>query len=83
MAVRSTDTWYVSFETCDGKQPWGRRPYTRRTSTFQCESAAKEFANARLKDSRNVAAGTLNSYLPKRVICSEQIAQWIEEEEDA
>src|ERR1700733_5935645 len=25
---------------------WGRRPYTRRTSTFQCESAAKEFANA-------------------------------------
>jgi hypothetical protein len=81
MAVRSTDTWYVSFETCSGKKPRGRRPYTRRTSTFQCESAAKEFANARLKDSRNVAAGTLNPYLPKRVISSEQISQWLEEEE--
>jgi hypothetical protein len=52
--------WYVSFEP---KKP---RAHARVTETFPNEREAKKFARARLVDTPNVSAGTLNPHLPKR-----------------
>ena len=69
--------WYVSFEI--PRVPIGeKRPYSRKTRTFQSEIEAKDFAKEKLQDSRNVNAGTLNPFLPKRVITSAQIYEWLE-----
>ena len=40
---------------------------------------AKEFAKQKLTETQNVSAGTLNPHLPKRVISSAQMIQWLEE----
>jgi hypothetical protein len=55
-----------------------KRPYSRKTRTFQSEIEAKDFAKEKLQDSRTVNAGTLNPFLPKRVITSAQIYEWLE-----
>jgi hypothetical protein len=73
-ADRSKDTWYVSFEPKD--RPAGRY---RATETFRNEQDAKEFAKARLTDSANVTAGTLNPLMPKRTISSKQALDWLDE----
>ena len=71
---RSKDIWYVSFDLL-GKL---RRP--RMTETFRNEHDAKEFAKARLTDGcSNVAAGTLNPLVPKRMIASAQLFDWLNE----
>jgi hypothetical protein len=75
MAVRPQDTWYVSFEQ---KRISSAKPaFSRATATFSSELTAKEFANQKLTDTQNVAAGTLNPHLPKRVISSAH--EWLEE----
>jgi hypothetical protein len=60
MAGKSKGTWYVSF------QPKKPRAHARVTETFPNEQEAKKFARARLVDTPNVSAGTLNPHLPKR-----------------
>jgi hypothetical protein len=70
---RTKGTWYVSFETPE------KRVKTRTTQPFQNEHDAKAFAKARLDDSLNVAAGTLNPHLPKRTIASAQLFDWLNE----
>ena len=77
MAVRPRDTWYVSFEPI--KLPTGKRAFSRATETFRSELEAKDFARQKLTETRNVSAGTLNPYLPKRVISAAQIELWLEE----
>jgi hypothetical protein len=77
MAVGPQDTWYVSFEPI--KLRPGRRAFSRATETFRSELEAKDFARQKLAETQNVSAGTLNPYLPKRVISSAQIAQWLQE----
>jgi hypothetical protein len=67
-------TWYVSFEL-----PQGKRKHTRATETFRSELEAKKFARAKLVDTLNVSAGTLNPHLPKRTIAAAQILEWLEE----
>jgi hypothetical protein len=52
---------------------------TRVTESFLSEHDAKAFAKARLADSSNVAAGTFNPHLPKRVIPSAQLLDWLDE----
>jgi hypothetical protein len=79
MADRSKDTWYVSFEP--RKLP-GKRAHHRATERFPNEFEAKKFAKAKLADTRNVSAGTLNPHLPKRTIASTQIVQWLLELDD-
>jgi len=74
MADKSKGTWYVSFE-----RPRGKRSGARTTETFPNEREAKKFAIAKLVDTPNVIAGTLNPHLPKRTIASRQIAQWLEQ----
>jgi hypothetical protein len=74
MADRSQGTWYVSFEL-----PPGKRAQVRATETFPNEREAKKFARAKLIDTPNVTAGTLNPHLPKRTIAAIQILEWLEE----
>ena len=65
--------WYVSFEP---KKP---RAHARVTEIFPNEQEAKKFARARLVDTPNVSAGTLNPHLPKRTIAPAQMLEWLEE----
>jgi hypothetical protein len=74
MANKSQGTWYVSFEL-----PRGNRKHARATETFRSELEAKKFARAKLVDTLNVTAGTLNPHLPKRTIAPAQILEWLEE----
>jgi hypothetical protein len=77
MAARRKHIWYVSFEV--PRAPIGeKRPYSRKTRTFQSEIEAKTFAREKLQDSPTVNAGTLNPFLPKRLITSAQIYEWLE-----
>jgi hypothetical protein len=77
MAVRPHDTWYVSFE--QKRISPAKRAFSRGTETFRSELEAKEFAKQKLAETQNVSAGTLNPHLPKRVISSAQMIQWLEE----
>jgi hypothetical protein len=78
MASKPQDVWYVSFEL-----PRGQRVFARGTETFPNEREAKQFARAKLKDTLNITAGTLNPHLPKRIIAPMQIPDWIEEPNEA
>jgi hypothetical protein len=51
------------------------------TETFPNEREAKKFARAKLVDTQNVSAGTLNPLLPKRTIAAMQMLEWLEEPE--
>jgi hypothetical protein len=80
MAERSKHTWYVSFKP---KMPLpGKRHHSRATETFSNEADAKKFAKAKLVDTQNVSAGTLNPCLPKRTIAAAQILEWLQEADD-
>jgi hypothetical protein len=75
--VRSKGVWYVSFEP---KERWrGKRTHTRVAETFQTEQDAKAFARAKLADGLGVSAGTLNPDLPKRIIASVDLLDWLNE----
>jgi hypothetical protein len=69
--------WVVTYEPVANRSKAPRPP--RLSETFQTEADAKNFAWARLEDSRNVSASTINPHLPKRVIGSLQILDWLEE----
>jgi predicted chitinase len=72
---KSKAKWYVSFEP---KGPTkGTRTHTRLAETFQTEQEAKAFARAKLAEGLNVSAGTLNPHLPKRMISSIQLRDWL------
>jgi hypothetical protein len=77
MANKSQGTWYVAFEL-----PRGKRNHARATETFPNEREAKQFARAKLVDTSNVTAGTINPHLPKRTIAATQILEWLEEPGD-
>ena len=74
MTYKFRGTWYVSFELGPG-----RRTHARATETFPNERQAKKFARAKLVDTPNVSAGTLDPHLPKRTIAAAQILEWLEE----
>ena len=78
MANKSQGTWYVSFDL-----PRGRRALTRATETFPNEREAKQFARAKLVDTPNVTAGTLNPHLPKRTIAAKQMLEWLEQADES
>jgi hypothetical protein len=80
MPVRPHDIWYVSLEPI--KLPTRKRAFSRATETFRSELEAKEFARQKLTETKNVSAGTLNPHLPKRVISTAQIVEWLEEPSD-
>jgi hypothetical protein len=47
--------------------------------TFRTEQKAKAFARAKLAESLNINAGTINPHLPKRTISSAQLLDWLDE----
>ncbi|HTO67090.1 MAG TPA: hypothetical protein VMM15_38225 [Bradyrhizobium sp.] len=70
-------TWYVTFEMHKrGLLP--KRRSHRMTRSFETEPEAKDFARARLDEGLVVFAGTLNPFLPKQLIPSSGIPQWLE-----
>jgi hypothetical protein len=81
---RSKGTWYVSYERKERsyerkERQLGRNHPLRAADTFRNEQDAKAFAKARLADSLNINAGTLNPHLPKRTISSKQLRDWLNE----
>jgi hypothetical protein len=53
-----------------------------RPKDFRTKLEAKKFARAKLVDTPNVNAGTLNPHLPKRRIAATQMLEWLEEPDD-
>jgi hypothetical protein len=79
MANKPQGMWYVSFEL----PRRGKRSFARATETFPNERKATQFARAKLVDTLNISAGTLNHYLPKRTIAPMEIPEWLEEPDEA
>ena len=79
MANKPQGMWYVSFEL----PRRGKRSFARATETFRNEREAKQFARAKLVNTLNINAGTLNPHLPKRTIAPAQIPEWLEEPDEA
>lgn len=48
------------------------------TRMFESESEAKQFARAKFDEGLTVYAGTVNPYLPRRLIPSDGIPAWLE-----
>lgn len=70
-------TWYVTFEVQKrGLLPKRRSP--RMTRMFESESDAKDFARVKFNEGLTVYAGTVNPYLPRRLIPSDSIPSWLE-----
>jgi hypothetical protein len=80
MAERSKHTWYVSFKP--EKPLPGKRGHSRATETFSNETDAKKFAKAKMVDTPNVTAGTLNPHRPKRTVAEAQVLEWLQEADD-
>ena len=73
--------WYVTFEVRKrGLLPKRRSP--RVTKTFETETEAKDFARTKFDEGLVVFAGTLNPFLPKRLITSSSIPQWLEDSQE-
>jgi hypothetical protein len=71
-------SWYVTFEAQKrGTLPKRRSP--RQTRTFQSEADAKAFARTKFDAGLIVYAGTINPFLPRRLIASGDILSWIEQ----
>ena len=72
-------TWYVATRV-----PYHEKTghYSRRSHTFDCEAAAKQFAASKIAEGVEVNAGTLNPVLPRRIIGPSEIAAWLAEESD-
>ena len=68
--------WYVSIYVPEEKNGH----YSRRSRTFASESEAKQFAAARIAAGDDVSAGTLNPFMPKRVVGPSEIESWLSEE---
>jgi hypothetical protein len=68
--------WFVSYIAPDmsGAAP---RP-ARRTKTFASEAEAKQFAKSRAEaGDKTVIAGTVNPTVPRRVISSTSMSEWL------
>ena len=73
--------WYVTFEVrAGGELPKRRSP--RLTTTFETEAEARDFARAKLQEGLIVFAGTINPYVPRKLIPSHDIATWVTEENE-
>jgi hypothetical protein len=69
-------TWYVSIHLPDD-QKTGH--YSRRSETFCSESDAKQFAASKIVAGKEISAGTLNPFTPKRIIKPSEIDKWLSE----
>ena len=71
--------WFVTFRPRDPSRLPEADGHRRMSESFESEAEAKAFAAARLTDSSQIVAGTLNLVAPKRTIGSSQISEWLNE----
>ena len=76
MSKRTAKTWYVA-TNIPNEEKTGH--YSRRSNSFASESAAKQFAAAKVAEGVEVSAGTLNPVLPRRIVGPSEIAKWLSE----
>ena len=79
MTNKPQGTWYVSFRP----PRLEKRPFARLTETFANERDAKQFAKAKLVQTRQITAGTINPHMPKRTVTPMQVLGWVEEPDEA
>jgi hypothetical protein len=72
-------TWFVTFEIRRRGLLLKKERSPRETRTFATEAEAKTFARVKLEGGLVVFAGTINPHLPKRLILSHAIANWVAE----
>jgi hypothetical protein len=70
--------WFVSYNLPRRE----KRSHTRATETFPNEQEAKNFARAKLAETQNVNAGTINPHLPKRTVASARMLEWLQEPDE-
>jgi hypothetical protein len=72
-------TWFVTFEV---PKTWTiarkRRATPRETRTFASEAEARDFARSKFQDGLMVFAGTINPHLPKLLISTRCISNWLD-----
>jgi len=71
--------WYVTFEIRKRGLLSKKERSPRETRMFATEAEAKMFARVKLENGLVVFAGTINPHLPKRLILSDAVADWIDE----
>lgn len=81
--VAVSPIWYVTFEIRKRGLLNRRARSPRETRTFESEAQAKAFARSKLDEGLVVFAGTINPHLPKQLILSQHIADWLLERESA
>ncbi|MGY3492426.1 hypothetical protein [Bradyrhizobium sp. USDA 4502] len=72
--------WYVTYEIRRRGLLARRARSPRETRTFASESEAKAFARSKLDEGLVVFAGTINPHLPRQLIPSHNIADWLVEQ---
>jgi hypothetical protein len=72
--------WYVTYEIRRRGLLARRARSPRETRTFASESEAKAFARSILDEGLVVFAGTINPHLPRQLIPSQNIADWLVEQ---
>ncbi|MCC8944041.1 MULTISPECIES: hypothetical protein [unclassified Bradyrhizobium] len=72
--------WYVTYEIRRRGLLARRARSPRETRTFATESEAKAFARSKLDEGLVVFAGTINPHLPRQLIPSQNIADWLVEQ---
>ena len=77
MSFEPRKTWYVTFELPKSKRRSAARRSSRLSETFLTEDEARAFARERHNQGLIVSAGTLNPHLPRQMISSEVIHEWI------
>lgn len=73
-------SWYVSYLPEAMPNCTGRRPM-RVTRKFNSETEAKRFAQEIVKTDFSAMAGTLNPSMPRKVIASRAILDWISQKD--
>jgi hypothetical protein len=71
-------TWYVTFELQKRGMLSRRRRSPRATKTFATEAEAKNFAREKFNEGLVVFAGTINPQLPRQLVPSGRIPDWLE-----
>ncbi len=76
-------TWFVTFEIRKRGLLSKKERNPRESRTFATEAQAKMFARVKLEEGLVVFAGTINPHVPKRLVLSHDIANWLDARAEA
>lgn len=74
-------TWYVTFEIRKRGRLQKKERSPRKTKAFETEAEAKLFARAKLDEGLVVFAGTINPHLPRVLVFSHSLFDWVADDE--